>query len=121
MKPIQPAAHSIIDYLFCGVVALAPSLFNFGGVAQTLCYIIAGGYLLFSLLTNTPAALFRVIPFKVHGAVEIMGSILFLLSPWLFGFADNIPARTFFIAIAVVTFIVYLLTDWHEEPVRRTA
>lgn len=119
MKPIKPAAHTIVDYLFCTVTALAPTMLGFGGVPATLCYGVAVGYLVFSLLTNTPTAPFRLIPFRVHGMVEIAAGFLLLFVPWLFGFSENVPARAFFAGAGLVTFGVYFLTEWREEPVRQ--
>ncbi|RYG22690.1 hypothetical protein EON82_16330 [bacterium] len=117
MKFITPAMHTIVDILFCAFTAAAPRLFDFGGLPATLCYGLAIGYLVFALLTNTPASPIRVIPFRVHGAVEIIAGIALLSAPWLFGFADHDRAKWYFVAAGIVTFVVWALTQWREEPV----
>lgn len=117
MKPITPARHTIVDLLFCAVTAMAPGILGFGGLPANLCFGLAFGYLVFSLLTNTPTSPVRIIPFRVHGAVEIIAGIALLAAPWLFGFADNDRAKWYFVGAGVVTFIVWALTQWREEPV----
>ncbi|ALW84599.1 hypothetical protein AUC43_05575 [Hymenobacter sedentarius] len=113
MKPISPKVHGVLDYATCAFFALAPSLFNLHGAYATVCYVLAGGYLVLSLLTSMPLGLLRVIPFPVHGKLELVSGLVFLASPWLFGFADDSPtARNLFIAIGLVTLVVYFLTDW---------
>ena len=121
MKPITPARHTIVDVLFCIAMAAAPSLVGFGGLPATLCYAIAGGYLVFAMLTNTPASPVRVIPFRVHGAVEVVAGLGLLAAPWLFRFDDVVRAKWLFVGAGVVTFVVFSLTQWREEPVERKA
>ena len=116
MKPLTPARHTVVDVLFCAATALAPSLLGFGGLPATLCYALAGGYFVFAMLTNTPLAPLRIVPFRVHGAVEIVAGLALLAAPWLFGFADVRPAMAYFVGAGVVTFVVFSLTQWREEP-----
>jgi hypothetical protein len=105
--------HGVLDYATCAFFALAPTLFNLHGTYATVCYVLAGGYLVISLLTNMPLGVARVIPFPVHGKLELVSGLVFIASPWLFGFAnDNETARNLFVASGVVFLVVYFLTDW---------
>lgn len=116
MKPISPTLHGVLDYATCAFFALAPSLFNLHGTYATICYVLAGGYLVISLLTNMPLGAARVIPFPVHGKLELVSGLVFLASPWLFGFAhDNATARNLFVGAGVVFLVVYFLTDWYAQ------
>ncbi len=116
MKPISPTIHGVLDYMTCAFFALAPTLFNLQGTYATVCYVLAGGYLVISLLTNMPLGLARVIPFPVHGKLELVSGLVFIASPWLFGFAnENETARNLFVAAGVVFLIVYFLTDWYAQ------
>ena len=113
MKPISPKIHGVLDYATCAFFALAPTLFDLRGPYAIVCYVLAGGYLVISLLTNMPLGAVRVIPFPVHGKLELVSGLVFLASPWLFGFAnDNETARNLFMGAGVVFLIVYFLTDW---------
>lgn len=116
MKPITPARHTLVDILFCFVTGAAPTLFGFSGLPATLCYGIAVAYLVFALMTNTPTAPVRIIPFRVHGAVEIVTGLALLAAPRLFGFAGVPSAKAYFVGAGIVTFVVFALTQWREEP-----
>jgi hypothetical protein len=116
MKPISPTVHGVLDYATCAFFALAPTLFNLHGTYATVCYILAGGYLVISLLTNMPLGAIKAIPFWLHGRLELVSGPIFIASPWLFGFADDNPtARNLFVAAGVVFLIVYFLTDWRAQ------
>ncbi|WP_310397996.1 SPW repeat protein [Hymenobacter sp.] len=116
MKAISPTVHGLLDYATCAFFALAPWLFGFAGAYATVCYVLAGGYLVVSLLTNMPLALVRVLPFPLHGKLELVSGLVFLASPWLFGFAnDNETARNLFVAAGAVFLVVYALTDWYAQ------
>lgn len=116
MKPISPTLHGALDYGTCAFFALAPSLFHFHGAYATVCYVLAGGYFLVSLLTNMPLGAVRVLPFPVHGKLELVSGPVFIAAPWLFGFAhDNETARNLFVAMGLVFLAVYFLTDWYAQ------
>ena len=120
MKPISPFLHGVLDYGTCAFFALAPSLFGLTGTYATVCYLLAGGYLVISLLTNMPLGAIKAIPFPVHGKLELVSGPAFIAAPWLFGFANENPtARNLFIGAGVVFLIVYFLTDWYAQ--NRTA
>lgn len=116
MKPISPTLHGVLDYLTCGLFFVAPSLFNFTGAYATVCYVLAAGYLIISLLTKMPLGLLKLVPFWLHGKLELVSGLVFIASPWIFGFAnDNGTARNFFIAMGVVFLLVYMLTQWYPQ------
>ena len=71
-------------------------------------------------LTDTPAALHRVIPFKAHGAVDRVLILALPALPWILGFASHRASRDYFLALGVVTLLVTALTDW-DAPSRKTA
>jgi hypothetical protein len=119
MKPISPTVHGILDYMTCAFFALAPSLFGLGGAYATVCYVLAGGYLVILLLTAMPLGAIKAIPFWLHGRLELVSGLVFIASPWLFGFAENITARNLFVGAGVVFLLVYSLTQWYPQD--RTA
>jgi len=116
MKVLSPSAHGVLDYLTVVFFALAPFLFDLHGTYATVCYVLAGGYLLITLLTDFPMGFMRVIPFRVHGGLELVSGPIFMLSPWIFGFADdNLTARNLFMASGIVFLVVWFLTDWKAQ------
>ena len=121
MKIISPTLHGVLDYFTCALFAAAPSLFGFTGTYATVCYILAGGYLLISLLTNMPLGILKVLPFWLHGRLELVSGFVFIISPWLFGFAENGVARNFFVAMGAVFLVVFLCTQWRTQEDRHPA
>lgn len=116
MKPISPTFHGVLDYATCAFFALAPTLFGLSGAYATVCYLLAGGYLVISLLTNMPLGAIKAIPFWLHGKLELVSGPVFIAAPWLFGFANENPtARNLFVAAGVVFLIVYFLTQWYPQ------
>ena len=116
MKVLSPSAHGVLDYMTVVFFALAPFLFELQGTYATVCYVLAGGYLLITLLTDFPLGVMRVIPFPVHGSFELVSGPMFIIAPWLFGFADDNPtARNLFVASGLVFLVVWFLTDWKAQ------
>ena len=79
MKIISPRLHGVLDYLTVLTCLLAPSLFEFSRTPATISYALGVSYLLTSLLTDYPLAAMRVIPFSIHGLVELVSApVLFI-------------------------------------------
>jgi len=112
MKILSPRVHGYLDYLVVVVFLLAPTLFRLEGAPCKISYALAGIHLVLTLVTAFPLGLVKVIPFTVHGALELVVSIALVALPWLLGFAGNAPARNFYVAAGVVIFLVWLVTDY---------
>lgn len=116
MKVISPRVHGILDYGTILLFALAPTIFGFEGMYATMCYVLAGGYLVVTLLTDFPLGIAHVIPFPVHGGLELVSGLALLAAPFLFGFSDlNETARNFFMIMGGLFLGAWLLTDWRAQ------
>lgn len=108
---LSPRAHGILDYVTVAVFALAPSLLGLVGLAATLSYALAGIHLAMTLLTAFPLGVARVVPFRLHGMVELaVGVVLVALGFLLFEGVD----RMFFAAMGVVILAVWAATAYTE-------
>jgi hypothetical protein len=114
-KPISARIHGVLDYATVAAFLNAPMVFGFHGTPAAIVYWLAGLHLLMTGFTDFPLGLFKMIPFRVHGVIDLLAGIFLLVSPWLFGFAGDNAARNFFIAIAVITFVVVALTDYSQR------
>jgi hypothetical protein len=112
MKLLSPRVHGYIDYFAVVGLALAPTLFGFTGVSATICYVLAAVQLGMSLITAYPTSVAKVIPFTVHGAIELATALFLVAAPWIFAFVDVVVARNFFVAAGFSLFLVYLVTDY---------
>lgn len=112
MKILNPRIHGYLDYVAVALLALAPSLFGFAGVAATISYVLAVVQLGMSLVTAYPASVAKLIPFTIHGAVELVTAIFLIVAPWLFRFGEADAARNFFVASGIGLLLVYIATDY---------
>lgn len=112
MRILSPRIHGFIDYLAVVMLAIAPALFGFSGTPAYLSYAAGGALLLLSLLTAYPLGIAHLIPFTVHGGIEVVATFALIAAPWLFGFAQIDAARNFFLASGVALGLVYIVTNY---------
>lgn len=118
LKILNPAIHGALDYGLAIAFLLLPSLLDFSQTAATLSYIIGIVYLGASLLTKYPLGALKLIPFPVHGVLESIMAVSWIVMPWLFGFADDAAARNFFIMAGVGLLAVVACTDYKSTGTR---
>jgi hypothetical protein len=112
MRFISPTLHGILDYVVVVTFAAAPSLLGFGGSAAITCWTLAGVHLLVTVLTAFPLGIVRVLPFPLHGWIELVVAPALVAIPWVLGFAGDASPRTFFVAAGVVVGVVWAVTDY---------
>lgn len=117
---LQAKPHGVIDYVVDAAFVLAPSLFGFSPAAATLSYVVAGVHFLMNIFTRYPMGLVKVIPFPVHGTVELIASIALLIAPNLFGFADDVSATWFYRLSGIAVFGVWALTNYRSTGLTGT-
>jgi hypothetical protein len=117
LRFVSPRMHAPVDYVIVVLFALAPMIFGFGGVAATLSYVVAVAYLGLSLTTAYPLGLVKLVPFTIHGWIELALAPLFVAAPWIFGFDEVREARWFFVAMGVAAFAVWATTDYRAAEV----
>jgi len=94
MRFIPSRVHGVLDYLIGLLLIAAPWVFGFtgGGIAMWLPIVLGAGVILYSLFTDYELAMVRVIPLPMHLMLDGAGGALLAVSPWLFGFADQVWA-----------------------------
>lgn len=92
MQVISTRVHGMLDYLTGTLLIAAPWLFGFanGGVAQWLPMLLGAATIGMSLLTRYELSVAKLIPLRIHLAIDMANGILLAVSPWLFGFASLI-------------------------------
>ena len=112
MKVLSPVAHGVIDIAFITVLAMAPIVLDLVPVVDTACYVMAGGYLLLTLMTDFRYGLFRVVPYPVHGWLDLLTGIALLIAPFVLDFEAGSAERNLCLALGAVSVITWFLTDW---------
>lgn len=111
-RSIGSWTHGIIDYATVILLAAGPRMAGFNGKQATFCYILAAVHLVLTLVTRFPFAPFRIVRFPLHGAIELIVSVVLVALPWLAEFARGVKSRNFFVSIGILIFLIWLLTDY---------
>lgn len=115
MNILSARLHGYLDVATVVVFLLAPFLFGLGGYVAAVSWGLAAVHLLMTLLTRFPLGVVKVIPFPVHGLVEVaVGLVLVLAMPRILGAGPGSPARTFFVGAGVVILAVWALTRYRD-------
>jgi short subunit fatty acids transporter len=76
--------HGIVDYLAVATLLALPRLLSWSDTTTNLLTIVAVMALVYSLLTRYELGLMRVLPVKVHLALDFMAGVLLCSAPlWL--------------------------------------
>lgn len=122
MPFISPRSHGLVDYLACVGFAAAPLLPGIDEPAAAIaCHVAAASLLVLSLLTHYPRGAARLVPFRAHGALELLGAVALLVFPALAGLADEPVTRAFFLTSGALLCALWALTDYRAEPDRAPA
>lgn len=92
MRFINSKTHGILDYLWGILIIMAPWLFDFadGSAAQIVPQVAGVLILVMSLVTNYELGVKKVVPLSTHLTMDVIMGAFLALSPWIFGFADQI-------------------------------
>jgi hypothetical protein len=110
MKIISSEAHAALDYLTVVIFALAPTAIGLSGVAAIISYVLAVVHLSMTVVTDMPFSLVKIVPIKLHALVELVVGPVLVIGGLLLEFPT--PARTFFVAMGVIIFAVWLLSSY---------
>ena len=112
MKKLSPRVHGILDYFTVLFLLLSPSLFDMQTPGSVFTYVLAIVHLILTLLTDFPAAVFKVVPLKIHGLIEIIVSIaLIAVAVWFRSSGDNVSFY-FYLIFAIILFIVWTTSEY---------
>lgn len=118
--------HGFTDYPYIATVSIAPKLFGFENEEQAalMCRILSSTIIVSSVFTRSEWGLIRVMPYKAHLVIDVLGGVASLAAPWLLGFAHNRRARNTFIAMGIVGLSAGLLSqpvEMKQRPKRGSA
>jgi len=118
MKIISSKAHGLLDYATVIFLLLAPSIFGMEGSLSTFTYVLAGVHFALTALTAFEVGLVKLIPFRIHGVLEIVVSIALAGVALWFRNDGNDLGFYFYIGLAIIIMIVFVLTDFKSSPIR---
>ena len=121
MRILDARIHGFLDIVTVLVFLLGPLVFGLGGSPAAISYTLAVVHLVMTLLTRFPMGRWKVIPFPVHGIVELVVGLALLILPSYAGYAPGSPARRFYLGMGAGILVVWALTaygaQWHGAVV----
>lgn len=112
MRFLFPTVHGIIDYLIVVFLLVSPYLFDIAGLPAAIIYVLAGVHLLITMATAYTFGVFKVLPFRIHGYIELVVAFILVPLPWLLNFEQVDEARNYFICLGIGLFALWFLTRY---------
>jgi len=97
--------HGFIDYLVVIFLLAAPTLFQLPELTSMFTYVLAGIHLILTIATDFELGVVKIIPFKIHGMIELVVSIVLIGVAFYLGDREGMLARNFYFGFALAVFI----------------
>ena len=110
LRFVTRSVHAYLDYPVAFALISLPFVLGLGSEnAMALWLSVATGIAAFGLtvLTDHHLGVFRVIPYRIHVAVDLVVGLTFLVAPFLFGFA-GLDAAYYWLNGAAVVLVISL-------------
>ncbi len=96
--------HAYIDYPVALGLIVMPYLFGFEGVAFGLSVLTGFAALALTLLTDHETGVIKVLPYKLHLAVDGLVGAAFVVAPFVLGLSG--PAMAYYLVLGVTVLAV---------------
>lgn len=106
--------HSYLDYITIFFFLMAPSLVPLSETGTLLAYALAIVHFLMTIFTASSLSLIRLIPFQLHGYVELVVSIFLITAPWLLADFFSDTDQFFYTICGILIFVVWFLTSYRN-------
>ena len=117
--PVSPKAHGIVDYALTGGLLALPSLFGFNKKVKRWYAAEALVLLTYIAITDHPAAIKPLIPFRVHGKIDPFNIGQFALQTFWKPIRKSKKAMAFNIVFTLLAGATVALTDWDGRTKKR--
>ncbi|QXV66039.1 hypothetical protein INP83_02785 [Mucilaginibacter sp. 21P] len=114
MKLISPKLHGIIDYMLIIFLFMSPVAFSMTSETSAQVYTLAVVQMLLTIVTNYSFGMFRAIPLKVHGIIELLLCVGMVVAAFTI-FKYDERARGYYLGLAIFWFIVVVFSDYDKS------
>jgi len=120
--PIPLNLHAALEPLMAVVIIAAPWIFGFSDTdsATVICVLVGVTMLLVGSMTEWRMSLMRLIPLRMHMAGDLVLAAILLLSPLVFGFADEGGPTRFMVIAGALEALTALMTRWDRSEAEET-
>lgn len=112
MKIISSKQHGILDYIMVMLLLASPTIFKMDGDLCAITYAFAGAHFLLTILTNFELGIIKLIPFPLHGLIELVVSIAFIFVSFWFNKNGNNLGYYYYLYFAIAILVVFIITDF---------
>ena len=109
---INSRIHGAIDYGVVMFLLISPIYFGLADITSKFTYALGIIHLLLTISTKFVLGVFKIIPFKIHGLIELIVSLALIGVAYYLGNLEGDLSRYFYIAFAVAVFITWVMTDY---------
>ncbi|HEV2857237.1 MAG TPA: SPW repeat protein [Solirubrobacterales bacterium] len=120
--PIPLNLHAALEPLIAVVIIAAPWIFGFSETdsATVICVLVGVSMLLLGSMTDWRLSLMRLIPLRGHLAGDLVLGAVLILSPLIFGFADEGGPTRFMVIAGALELMTALMTRWDRTEAEPT-
>jgi hypothetical protein len=120
--PIPLNLHAALEPLIAVVIIAAPWIFGFSETdsATVICVLVGVAMLSIGSMTDWRMSLMRLIPLRMHLAGDLLLGAVLLLSPLIFGFADEGGPTRFMVVAGLLELMTALMTRWDRTEAEPT-
>ncbi len=121
MNVIRISVHGVLDYLVGVLLLVLPWIagFSHNGRATGVVIVLGLLTLAYSLLTDYPLGLFRLMPFSVHLGLDAVSGVILIVSPYLLDFSEDASWPHVFLGVSEL--VVVALSPWRLSARREAA
>ncbi|MFY7666793.1 MULTISPECIES: hypothetical protein [Flavobacterium] len=112
MNLVNTKVHGIIDYLFVGILWIAPFVLGLEEKAAIASASLGGIHLLVTALTNFELGLLRFIPIKIHSLIELIVPFVLVGFAVFLGEVESDFSRNYFLSVAFLVLLTWWITDY---------
>ncbi len=114
---LSSKVHGYLDYITALFFLIAPSVFPLSETGTFLAYALAIVHFLMTIFTGFSMSLIKIIPFQLHGYVELVVSVFLIGVPWILVDFFSEVDRIFYTVCGVAILLVWFLTRY-QNPLR---
>ena len=104
--------HGILDYITVIFLLLSPAIFKMEGNLCTITYALGIAHFCLTILTKFELGLIKIIPFKIHGILEVIISLFLAAVAFWFYNELNLLGYYYYLTLSAVILLVFILTDF---------
>ncbi|MEO5777681.1 MAG: hypothetical protein ABIQ27_12315 [Flavobacterium sp.] len=107
--------HGAVDYGVVLFLFISPTFFALPDITSKFTYVLGVIHLLLTICTQFELGFFKIIPFKIHGIIELIVSLALFGLAFFLGNLEGDLAKYFYWSFSIAVFLTWLITDYKDN------